>query len=104
MQDDLERILQELQRARFTERRTEPRQPCARPVSVVVGRKEPLDGFTKDLSRQGVGIIMRTRLDVGTVADLMIHSTQGPAIRLRGELRWVDAYGKDWFLTGWKFS
>jgi len=103
MQADVDRLLMEAQRARFTERRTEPRHAFARPVHIHIGREPGLLSFSKDMSKQGIGLITSLELDVGTVAVLKIHSTTGRPVHLKCELRWSDGYGPDWYLTGWKF-
>ena len=103
MQEDIERLLLEIQRSRFTERRTEPRQPCARPVRIHLPHGPILTAFTKDFSAQGIGIISDVSWQPGSMATLEIHSTSGEPIILRSEVRWCDEYGKGWFIVGWKF-
>ena len=103
MQDEIDRLMMEIQRSRYTERRTEARQPFVRPVRI-----HPLHGptarvFSKDMSSQGIGVISDVPFPTGTVATLEIHSMQGDPVFLRSEARWSDAYGKGWFLIGWKF-
>ena len=103
MQADVDRLLMEAQRARFTERRTEPRHSFARPVHIHIGREPGVLAFSKDMSKQGLGLITNHELAAGTVAVLKIHSTTGRPVHLKCELRWSDSYGADWYLTGWKF-
>jgi hypothetical protein len=103
MQEEIDRLLMEIQRSRFTERRTETRQPFARPVRIHPPQGPAQDAFSKDLSSQGIGIISAVSLQQGTLATLEIHSTQGDPVFLRCEVRWCDSYGKGWFVVGWKF-
>ena len=103
MNEDIERLILEAQRARFTERRTEPRHPFVRPIRISVGNNPPIQAFSKDLSKQGIGIISDVELAAGVIAVLSIHSTSHTPVHLKCELRWSDAFGKGWFLTGWKF-
>ena len=103
MNQDIDRLLLEAQRAKYTERRTEPRHPLVRPVQIFVGNDPGVLAFCKDMSKQGVGIITNLELKVGTVAVLTIHSTSGTPVHLKCEVRWSDPFGKGWFLTGWKF-
>lgn len=103
MQEEIERLLMEAQRARFTERRTEPRHAFVRPVRIQIGSEPAFQAFSKDLSKQGIGIITDRELRDGTVAVLSIHSTVHQSVHLKCELRWSDPFGKGWFLTGWKF-
>lgn len=103
MQEEIERLLMEVQRSRLSERRTEPRQPFARPVTIHLPRTTPRRAFSKDLSTQGIGIVTEAAIPTGTLATLEIHSTTGSPVFVRSEVRWCDAFGKGWFLIGWKF-
>lgn len=103
MQEEIDRLLTEIQRSRYTERRTEARQPFARPVWIHPPHGPARTAFSKDLSKQGIGIVTDVSFLPGTVATLEIHSTQGEPAYLRSEVRWCDPYGKGWFVVGWKF-
>ena len=103
MQEEIDRLLMEAQRAKFTERRTEPRHPFVRPVHIHIGSEPGVLAFSKDMSKQGIGVITDMVLEDKTLAVLTIHSTTHYPVHLKCELRWCDKFGKDWFLTGWKF-
>lgn len=103
MQEDIQRLLMEIQRAKFTERRSEPRQPIVRPVRIDLKREDPVAAFSKDMSAQGIGVVSQIKWEPGTIADLRIHSISGYPVCIRCEARWTDNYGRDWYLTGWKF-
>lgn len=103
MNDDIERLLLEVQRSHLSERRTESRHAFARPVSIFVGDQPGLFAFSKDMSNVGIGIICEHEFAVGAIAVLKIHSVKGSPVYLRAETRWCDGFGKGWFLTGWKF-
>mgnify|MGYP002632647303 CR=1 FL=1 len=103
MKADVDRLLMEIQRAKRRERRTEPRHPFTRPVYIHIQREPGVLAIAKDMSKQGIGIITDLKLKVGTVAVLKIHSTTHTPVHLKCELRWSDEFGKDWYLTGWKF-
>lgn len=103
MQEDIDRLLMEAQRAKFTERRTEPRHAFVRPVKISIGREPSVAAFSKDLSKQGIGVITSAELEIGTIAVLTIHSTTHYPVHVKCDLRWSDPFGKGWFLTGWKF-
>lgn len=103
MQAEIDRLLMEIQRSRFMERRTEPRQPVARPVQIHLPSGPTVNTFSKDMSSQGMGIVSDVSWQVGSIATLEIHSISGEPVVLRSEVRWCDAYGKGWFLVGWKF-
>lgn len=103
MNEDINKLIIEAQRSRYTERRTEPRHPFVRPVQMYLGKEDVILTFSKDMSKQGIGIITDRELTVGTIAVLTIHSTSHTPVTLKCEVRWIDKFGKDWFLTGWKF-
>jgi hypothetical protein len=103
MQEEIERLLLEIQRAKYTERRTEPRQPFARPVQIHFPNGPIVRAFSKDLSAMGIGIISDASFPSGAIATLEIHSTISESVILRAEVRWCDGYGKGWYLLGWKF-
>ncbi|MFN9719128.1 MAG: PilZ domain-containing protein [Planctomycetota bacterium] len=103
MQEYIDKLQFELQRAKFTERRTEPRQPFVRPVTIHLPHGPSIPAFSKDLSAQGIGVITETQFQPNSLATLEIHSTTGDPVLLRSEARWCDAYGKGWYLVGWKF-
>lgn len=102
MQAQIDRLLHEAQRAKFTERRTEPRHPFVRPVRLKLANSI-VTGFAKDVSKQGIGIIVAQEFETGSMALLSIHSTQHTPVTLKCEVRWCDRFGAGWFLTGWKF-
>lgn len=103
MEEDIERLLLEIQRSRLTERRTEARHPFVRPVAIFQSTAAPMHGFSRDISRVGMTVIVDEPLSVGTVAILQIHSLQGLPVCLRCDVRWCDPYGRGWYQTGWKF-
>jgi hypothetical protein len=103
MQEDIDRLLMEVQRSRFIERRTEPRQPFARPVRIQTPHGQTLTAFSKDLSSLGIGVVSEVSVPPGSIATLEIHCVTGEPVCLRCEARWCDPYGKGWFLVGWKF-
>lgn len=102
MLEQIDRLLHEAQRARFTERRTEARHPFARPVRIKLS-DGVVSAFSKDVSKQGMGIIVDRPFKMGTIATVAIHSTHHTPVTLKCEVRWCDKFGAGWFLTGWKF-
>lgn len=96
-------LLMEAQRAALAERRTEARHALVRPVQISLSREDGCSGFSKNLSKQGIGVIVDRDLAVGTIATLSIHSLSSQPVHLKCELRWSDPFGKGWWLSGWKF-
>lgn len=103
MQDQIEQLILEAQRARFNERRTEPRHAFVRPVLIFEGDALGITGFSRDLSTLGMGVVVDRPFDIGSIAVLKIHSTISQPVYFRSEVRWCDPYGKGWHLIGWKF-
>jgi hypothetical protein len=85
------------------ERRSAHRAPLVRPVTIQIGRGEPLFGFSKNISDNGIGVIMNTPPPSGSSALLSIQSLKGKPVVLRSELRWCEPFGTGWYVTGWKF-
>ena len=103
MQEEIQRLLMEAQRSRYTERRTEARHPFVRPVMIYFNDAPGVQAFAKDLSNLGIGIISEAQFPDKALAVLQIHSIQGQSVFVKSEARWSDNFGKGWFLTGWKF-
>lgn len=103
MNQVIDRLLLECQRAKLTERRTEARHELVRPVKVFLSGSESCSGFSKNLSKQGIGVIVDRELAAGTIATLSIHSLTSQPVHLLCELRWQDSFGKGWWMAGWKF-
>ena len=57
MQEEINRLLSEIQRSRLSERRTEPRHAFVRPVKIHFPHGPTLSAFSKDISAQGIGIV-----------------------------------------------
>ena len=97
-------LLDELQYSALHDRRISERRPFVRPVVIRTSRgEEESNGFSRDISRQGIGILDQRNRTRGTIAILDIHSVLHDAITLRAEVRWCEPFGKDWFSTGWSF-
>lgn len=99
MQEEIDRLMMEIQRSKFTERRTEVRQPFARPVKIHLPHGPTLKAFAKDLSSQGIGIITDIEFQLKSIAVLEIHSILSDPVCLRGEVRCVINTAKDGSLS-----
>jgi len=102
---NVEGLLKENESELLADRRSVRRTPFTRPVQMAAGRdRDKLhDGFTRDISAVGVGIISGVQWPDRTVAQLTIHSTKGKPLVVEAEARWTQPYGNGWFLTGWAF-
>ena len=85
------------------ERRSAHREPLVRPVTIQIGGGEPLFGFSKNISDNGIGVIMNAPPSSGTSARLSIQCLNRKPVVIRSELRWCEPFGTGWYVTGWKF-
>jgi hypothetical protein len=100
----IESLLREQQTTILRDRRAVDRQPFVRPLQIVPIRAgKPLSGFSRDVSRHGVSVILNEPISTGTIATLQIHSLYGPPLELRAEVRWCDPFGEGWYSSGWYF-
>ena len=60
-------------------------------------------GFSRDISDDGVGLITASPFESGTAATIAIDRFDGTAVQLESVCRWCRNYGPNWFLTGWQF-
>lgn len=100
---EIDRLLKERQTTMLRERRAADRQPFTRPVKIE-GNRESYDGFSRDMSRDGIALISQKEFRTGSLATLNIHSLFGRSVSIRAEARWSEAFGKEWFITGWRFT
>ena len=97
-------LLREQQATVLRERRAVDRQPYVRPLHISPSRGgDPLFGFSRDVSRHGISLITSEPVTPGTIALLQIHSTFGPPLEVRAQVRWCDSFGTGWFSSGWFF-
>ena len=101
----VEKLLKENQAELLADRRSVRRTPFARPVQIASGRDrtEQHEGFSRDISAVGIGIISRVQWPERTVVRLTVHSVKGKPLVVDAEARWTQDYGLGWFLTGWAF-
>ena len=101
----VDQLLRENQTALLCERRANVRKPFVRPVKVVTGydQNESHDGFSRDISAQGIGVISRVQWQPKTIATIKIHRLRGSEVAVRAEARWSEPYGDGWYLAGWLF-
>lgn len=101
--DAIDALLKEHQTTVLRERRAVDRQPFVRPVDLVLARKDGIRAFSRDVSRNGISLILNTEIVPGMRALLHVHSLFGQAIEVHAEARWCDAFGPGWFVSGWYF-
>lgn len=100
----IDELLKEHQATVMKERRAVDRQPFVRPVRVLIQRGDlVIEGFTRDISRNGISLILPREVHPGMIAVLAVHSLYGRSFEVRAENRWCDGFGSDWFASGWYF-
>lgn len=101
----IQQLMKEHEAELLRERRSADRKPFVRPVIIATGRDHDTlhDGFSRDMSKIGIGMVTRAEWTMGTHAILTIHSLAKRVVRVSAEVRWCQAYGDGWYLSGWKF-
>jgi hypothetical protein len=108
---DIARIFQELMdeesRQVIRERRSTHRQPLIRPVKIFLkGQNEgqpAIEGFSKNCSPSGLGIVTRCSFETNPIAILEVHRLLKVPARILAECRWSDQFGDGWYYSGWHF-
>lgn len=97
-------LLQEEYQAERLEQRTSERHGFNRPVAIrVENGRCAISGFTKNISEEGIGIVLDTMLPEGTIANLRVHTLSDDVVCFPAKLVWIAAFGHGWFISGWKF-
>jgi PilZ domain len=100
----VEALLQEECQAERLEQRSDERIGFNRPVAIRVEQGRcAISGFTKNLSAEGMGIVLDTMLSEGTRASLRVHTLNDEIVCFPAQLVWIAAFGHGWFISGWKF-
>lgn len=99
----IDNLLREQQSVVLQERRVSNRQPFVRPVTIQRQRAPAIRAFSRDISPQGISLILDEDLQVGSVYELEIHSIGTGHHQIRAELRWCNRFGQGWYATGWFF-
>ena len=100
----VKQLLKENEVQRLSERRLANRTPFVRPILICpLNGPEKHGGFTRDISKLGIGVISPVKWEVGSFVDLSIHSMNGRPVRMRAETRWCDNYGHGWYVVGFIF-
>ncbi len=100
----IDTLLKEHQASILRERRSSDRQPFVRPVKILSLRGETArQGFSRDISRNGISIVLSHPIQAGMIAILEVHSLHGDPAKVRAEARWCDTFGEGWYAIGWYF-
>lgn len=100
----VENLFNEDRQFERTERRFSIREQFSRPVTVKIqNQEEVIDGFSKNISFEGIGIITKTEFPQGSEAKIEIHSSNSVNPVIVSKLAWCKPFGKGWYISGWSF-
>lgn len=81
------------------ERRLNNRTPYFTPVFINTERGESHTGFTRDVSRTGVGLLHRAPLELQP-ATVLITRSRGDTVELKMDITWCESCGDGWYVSG----
>jgi hypothetical protein len=91
---------------RTDERRTVVREPFFRPVTLERskgGKVQEVSCFSRDISPKGIGLLHNFTLEENEEVVLTIHSDCLGRIRVRSRIKWCEACGEGWHISGAQF-
>ena len=102
--DGINALLKDCDRGLLRNRRANHRKPFVRPMALTLDRsREQHDGFSRDLSRDGLGALLPVKVDQDQPARLSIEMSDGKLMVVFARSRWCEPFGNGWFMTGWQF-
>ncbi len=100
----VEGLLREDRDYERTEHRAVNRQSLVLSVLITRGSSpEPIEAFSRNISRAGIGLITDELMPERSTATLTIQRLDGTSIKVLAECRWCKPYGKKWKISGWQF-
>ena len=102
----VENLLKENESDLLSERRGGDKKPFVRPATIRAGRNQDVVAFaiSKDLSRNGIGLISQVEWKERTFAQGEILSTEKHEVHtVNVEALWTRPFGDNWYYTAWKF-
>ena len=104
---DIERLVKEIVRddARYvlTEMRSMHRENLVVPVTLIFSDGTRHNTFSRNISPVGVCLIGREPIPENQIVDLEIYRLNGKPDRVSADVRWCKPFGKEYFMSGWKF-
>ena len=103
-QEVIKALLNEDELFSLRERRNNSRKNFVRQVTVVLCEqpKNRLNGFTRDLSDGGIGLIHKFQVEPGSKALVTIHRLWDQPVVLKCETQWSTSNHQGWFQSGWR--
>ena len=101
----VENLLREESEYDRVECRSAHREHLVRGVIISIkGSDEIFDGFSRNISTTGIGIITSSPVPENATAVITIESIRsGVDKKVLADSRWCKPYGKKWFVSGWQF-
>ena len=88
----------------FYETRSVHRDHLVRHLRLAIrGTEQTLEGFSRNISVAGIGIITDQAIASGATAKMEIERLKGDPVKIIAECRWCKSYGESWFISGWQF-
>ena len=104
---DIERLIKEIVRddARYvlTEMRSMHRENLVVPVTLIFADGTRQNTFSRNISPVGVCLIGKEPVPDNQIVDLEIYRLKGKPDRVSADVRWCKPFGKEYFMSGWKF-
>ena len=104
---EIERLVKEIVKddARYvlTEMRSMHRENLVVPVTLIFADGTRQNTFSRNISPVGVCLIGKEPVGNNQVVDLEIYRLNGKPDRVSADVRWCKPFGKEYYMTGWKF-
>lgn len=100
----VEKLFDEDRQFERAERRISFREAISRPCRIrLSGKDEIINGFTKNISFEGVGVITHESFQGDEEAKIEIHSSHDTNPVIFSRLAWCKPFGDGWYVSGWRF-
>ena len=104
---EIERLIKEIVKddARYvlTEMRSMHRENLVVPVTLIFADGVRMHSFSRNISPVGVCLISKQPIPENQLVDLEIYRLNGKPDRVSADMRWCKPFGKDYYMSGWKF-
>ena len=103
----VEKVIKEIVRddARYvlTEMRSMHRENLVLPVTLIFKDGTRQHTFSRNVSVVGICLIGTDFVTENQIVDLEIYRINGAPSRISADVRWCKPFGKNYFMSGWKF-
>ena len=101
--DVIQALLNEDELFSLRERRNNSRKSFVRQATIVFCDQPEIrkNGFTRDLSDEGIGLIHKFQVESGAKAQITIHRLWDQPVVLKCEACWCTTNQQGWYQSGW---